>query len=76
MCALCAWALDYDLRRVGIEIPSHAALGFSLIGRLRADCWPAPEVTQNLNTTIGRLGLTDKEEDRIVAFLKALTGGI
>jgi hypothetical protein len=31
-----------------------------------------PEVTQNLNTTVGRLGLTDKEEDQIVAFLKAL----
>lgn len=25
--ALCAWAFDYDLRRVGIEIPSHAGLG-------------------------------------------------
>lgn len=32
MRALCAWALDYDLRRVGIEIPTHAGLGFSLFG--------------------------------------------
>jgi hypothetical protein len=30
--ALYAWALDYDLRRVGIEIPSHAGLGLGLIG--------------------------------------------
>jgi hypothetical protein len=30
--ALCAWALDYDLGRVGIEIRSHAGLGFGLIG--------------------------------------------
>jgi hypothetical protein len=30
--ALYAWALDYDLGRVSIEIPSHAGLGFGLIG--------------------------------------------
>lgn len=41
----------------------------------KVSCWPAPEVTQNLNTTVGRLGLSDKEEDQIVAFLKALTDG-
>jgi hypothetical protein len=34
-----------------------------------------PEVTQNLNPTVGRLGLTDEEEDQIVAFLKALREG-
>jgi len=38
-------------------------------------CWPAPEVPQNLNKTIGRLGLTGTEEDQIVAFLKTLTDG-
>ena len=38
-------------------------------------CWPAPEVPQNLNTTIGNLGLTDQEEDQIVAFMKTLTDG-
>jgi cytochrome c peroxidase len=41
----------------------------------KISCWPAPEVAQNLNTTIGRLGLTDHEEDQIVAFLTALTDG-
>jgi cytochrome c peroxidase len=41
----------------------------------KVSCWPAPEVSQNLNTTIGRLGLTDKEEDQIVAFMKTLTDG-
>lgn len=41
---------------------------------LAADCWPAPEVSQNVNTTeLGNLGLTEAEEDAIVAFLKALT---
>jgi cytochrome c peroxidase len=39
-------------------------------------CWPAPETTQNMNTSkMGRLGLTDAEEDAIVAFMKTLTDG-
>jgi hypothetical protein len=32
-------------------------------------------VERNLNRTIGSLGLTGKEEDQIVAFLKTLTDG-
>jgi cytochrome c peroxidase len=43
--------------------------------REKVSCWPAPEVSKNLNTTIGKLGLTGGEEDQIVAFLKALTDG-
>jgi cytochrome c peroxidase len=39
-------------------------------------CWPAPETTANMNTRfIGRLGLTDAEEDAIVAFLRTLSDG-
>ncbi len=41
----------------------------------RVDCWPMPEVPNNMDTTIGNLGLTDKEEDQIVAFLETLTDG-
>jgi cytochrome c peroxidase len=41
----------------------------------KVSCWPAPDVAQNLNTTVGRLGLTDGEEDQVVAFLKTLTDG-
>jgi cytochrome c peroxidase len=37
--------------------------------------WPPPEVNKNVDQTIGRLGLSDKEEDQIVAFLKTLTDG-
>ncbi len=39
------------------------------------DGWEAPEVMENLNTAdnLGNLGLTDAEEDDIVAFLKTLT---
>jgi cytochrome c peroxidase len=41
----------------------------------RGDCWPKPEVPNNVDKTIGNLGLTDREEDQIVAFLKTLTDG-
>ena len=34
-----------------------------------------PEVPNNLDHTIGSLGLTDQEEDQVVAFLKTLTDG-
>ena len=38
-------------------------------------CWPLPEVSANLNMNIGHLGLTDAEENQLVAFLKTLTDG-
>jgi cytochrome c peroxidase len=41
----------------------------------KVTCWPMKEVPQNLDTTTGMLGLTDKEEDQIVAFLETLTDG-
>jgi cytochrome c peroxidase len=41
----------------------------------KVSCWPDPEVAQNVNTTVGNLGLTDKEEDQVVAFLRTLTDG-
>lgn len=38
--------------------------------------WPPPEVPENVNTEeMGNLGLTDQEEDDIVAFMAALTDG-
>ena len=41
-----------------------------------ADCWPPPEVAENVNRDeLGDLGLTDAEEDAIVAFLKTLSDG-
>jgi len=40
------------------------------------NCWPAPEVPQNVNTAeLGNLGLTPEEEAAIVAFLKTLSDG-
>ena len=39
-------------------------------------CWPAPESTDNMNTKfMGRLGLSDAEEDALVAFMQTLTDG-
>jgi cytochrome c peroxidase len=44
-------------------------------GTEKLTCWPAPEVPGNVDTTTGNLGLTDKEEDQIVVFLRTLTDG-
>lgn len=41
--------------------------------REKTGCWPAPEIAANVDTTVGKLGLTDREEDQIVAFLRTLT---
>jgi cytochrome c peroxidase len=39
-------------------------------------CWPAPESTDNMNTSrVGRLGLSDEEEDALVSFMQTLTDG-
>jgi cytochrome c peroxidase len=41
---------------------------------LTADCWPVPEVAENMNTAeLGNLGLSPDEEAAIVAFLKTLS---
>ena len=43
---------------------------------LKMDCWPIPEVAENVNADeLGNLGLTDEQEDAIVAFLQALSDG-
>jgi cytochrome c peroxidase len=43
---------------------------------LAENCWPAPEVTENVNRAeLGNLGLTRTEEEAIVAFLKTLSDG-
>ncbi len=41
----------------------------------KVSCWPVPEVPRNLNTNCCDLGLTDQQEDDIVAFLSTLTDG-
>jgi cytochrome c peroxidase len=41
----------------------------------KVNCWPKPEVPNNIDMTIGDLGLSDHEEDLIVVFLRTLTDG-
>jgi cytochrome c peroxidase len=41
----------------------------------RVTCWPQPEVPNNIDMTTGALGLTDQEENQIVAFLMTLNDG-
>jgi cytochrome c peroxidase len=41
----------------------------------KVTCWPAPEIPQNMTKEIGNLGLTNEQEDQVVAFLKTLTDG-
>ena len=35
--------------------------------------WPVAEYAANMNSEVGNLGLTEAEEEAIVAFLKTLT---
>ena len=41
----------------------------------KVDCWPMPEVPNNIDGTVGMLGLSDQEENQIVAFLQTLSDG-
>jgi cytochrome c peroxidase len=41
----------------------------------KVNCWPMPEVPNNVDMTVGNLGLTDTQENQIVAFLETLTDG-
>lgn len=41
----------------------------------KVDCWPMPEVPNNIDMTTGNLGLTEAEENQLVAFLQTLTDG-
>jgi cytochrome c peroxidase len=39
-------------------------------------CWPAPETTENMNTSkVGNLALSEEEEEALVSFLQTLTDG-
>jgi cytochrome c peroxidase len=39
-------------------------------------CWPAPESKANMNTSrVGRLGLSDADEDALVSFMQTLSDG-
>lgn len=55
--------------------PCDPALG-SLDPRFGVACWPPPEYPATMDSSfVGDLGLTDAEEDALVAFMAALTDG-
>jgi cytochrome c peroxidase len=41
----------------------------------KVNCWPMPEVPSTKDMTVGQLGLSDQEENQIVAFMETLTDG-
>jgi cytochrome c peroxidase len=41
----------------------------------KVDCWPMPEVPNNVDMTVGKLGLTDQEENQLVIIMQALNDG-
>jgi cytochrome c peroxidase len=48
----------------------------TLSPRVGVNCWPAPELTRNLNVSeVGNLGLSAVEENALVAFLTTLSDG-
>jgi cytochrome c peroxidase len=62
----------YNTRDVLAECPE----GYTEAQALAANCWPAAEVPENVNTAeLGNLGLTPAEEAAIVAFLRTLSDG-
>jgi cytochrome c peroxidase len=41
----------------------------------KVNCWPQPEVSANIDKTVGNLGLSAQEEAALVAFLQTLSDG-
>jgi cytochrome c peroxidase len=62
----------YNTRDVLPECPG----AYTEAEALGAGCWPAPEITDNVNDAeLGALGLSASEEAAIVAFLRTLSDG-
>jgi cytochrome c peroxidase len=56
--------------------PFPVLSGHCPVGKVeKVNCWPMPEDPNNEDMTIGKLGLTDVEENDLVAFLETLTDG-
>jgi cytochrome c peroxidase len=67
---------DFQKTPVGVSYAFPVTSGHCPPGTVeRVTCWPQPEVPNNLDMTTGALGLTDTEENQIVAFLQTLTDG-
>jgi cytochrome c peroxidase len=64
-----------DTLNGGVHLPAGTTTYNGQPVKEGIDYWPPPEVDVNVDETIGHLGLTDAEENQIVAFLKALSDG-
>lgn len=63
----------YNTRDVKPECTNPSATEAEALAQ---NCWPSPEVSENVNTDeLGNLGLTAEEEAAIVAFMKTLSDG-
>ena len=66
----------YNTRDVKVRCEDLGIYDATVDVAMANDCWPAPEVEANLNTALmGDLGLTDEEEDALVALMKAMSDG-
>lgn len=65
----------YNTRTKKPECPAGVGSTPAELRRLGEECWPAPEVGENINPFIGDLGLTAAEEEQLVAFLRTLNDG-
>ena len=66
----------YNTRDVKDSCESMGFLDATEAVALDNNCWPEPEVAENVNRDeLGDLGLTEEEEAAIVAFLKTLSDG-
>ncbi len=66
----------YNTRDVAEFTQFNVTSGHCPAGTMeKVNCWPMPEVRNNIDMTTGNLGLTDQEENQVVAFLQTLTDG-
>jgi len=66
----------YNTRDVKQSCESLGLVDATEAVALANDCWPEPEVAANVNTDeLGDLGLTEEEEDALVAFMQAMSDG-
>jgi cytochrome c peroxidase len=67
---------DFQKTPAGVSFAFPVTSGHCPPGTVeRVTCWPMPEVENNIDMTTGALGLTDTEENQIVAFMQTLTDG-
>jgi len=66
----------YNTRDVKDSCESMGIFDATADVALESNCWPAPEVTDNVNTDeLGNLGLTLEEEEALVAFMLTMSDG-